>query len=187
MPTSRRSFSAVDLNRALRELNPRVKQAFELSHEALLALGIPHVVVGGLAVNAHGHQYATKDVDYLVTEADAFEGSVVVTHRPGVPFRVAEVPIDFVVEVPSYPEKVKQAMRENIAAARSRADKVVVVQDWLLVWMKLNAGRNKDRAAVEGLVKAGLDVPSVREHLVEAGPQRIVEMFDDAVATAEGE
>ena len=38
----------------------------------LTALGVPHALVGGLAVGVHGHPRATRDVDFLVgTEAFA--------------------------------------------------------------------------------------------------------------------
>ena len=42
--------------------------AFDTS-ERLRALGIPHALVGGLAVGHHGHPRATKDVDFIVGEA----------------------------------------------------------------------------------------------------------------------
>ncbi|MHB8419062.1 MAG: hypothetical protein ACYDCL_13375 [Myxococcales bacterium] len=179
------SFSKVDLDAALDEVGPHVKRAFELSHEALAAAGIPHVVVGGIAVNAYGHHYSTKDVDYLVDPADAFDGSVVLTHKQGVPFEVAGVPIDYVTGDPGFPAAVRTAIKENIEAARSRSDQTLVVQDWLLVWLKLNAGRTKDLAAVEGLIQAGLDVESVREALSEAGPKRVVDLFERCVGNAE--
>lgn len=35
----------------------------------LAALGVPHVLVGGLAVGVHGHIRATKDVDFMVGES----------------------------------------------------------------------------------------------------------------------
>lgn len=181
------TFSHVDLDEALRGIGPNVRQAFELSHDALVALRIPHVLVGGLAVNAYGHHYATRDVDYLVDAADAFTGSLVLSHRTGVPFEVKGVAIDYVTLRPDFPAGVQEAMRANVEAARSRADYTVVVQDWLLVWMKLNAGRSKDYAAVEGLLQAGLDAESVREHLRAVGPAVIVEKFARCVANAEGE
>lgn len=34
--------------------------------ERLTELGIPHVLIGGLAVGLNGHPRATKDVDYMV-------------------------------------------------------------------------------------------------------------------------
>src|SRR3982751_1359028 len=42
--------------------------------DALAAAGIPYAIVGGMAVNAHGHRRTTGDVDFLLTAAglDAF-------------------------------------------------------------------------------------------------------------------
>ena len=34
----------------------------------LTALGVPHALIGGLAVGLHGHPRATKDVDFLVVK-----------------------------------------------------------------------------------------------------------------------
>ena len=181
------SFTKIDLDKALREIGPKVQRAFDLSHGALLRAGIPHVVVGGLAVNAYGHHYSTHDVDYLVDAEDAFEGKVVLTHRPGVPFQVGGVPIDYVTEDARFPQAVREAMRANVEAARQRDDKVAVIQDWLLVWLKLNVGRSKDVAAVVGLIQAGLDVENVRDRLVDAGPERVVAFFDRCIEEAEAE
>lgn len=181
-----KSFTRVDFDKALESVSPKVRQAYELSHEALRVMGIPHVVIGGLAVNAHGHHYTTKDVDYLVDEKDAFDGTgLVVTHKRGVPFTVDGVDIDFVMERPEYPEGVRLEMRKSIETARKRNDKVVIVADWLLVWMKLNARRSKDMAAVEGLIQAGLDVESVREALSAVGPELVQQMFERCVGNAE--
>lgn len=44
-----------------------LRDALETS-ERLRQLGIPHALVGGLAVGFHGHARATKDVDYMVGE-----------------------------------------------------------------------------------------------------------------------
>ena len=41
-------------------------------------LGIPHSLIGGLAVGFHGHPRATKDVDYLVGN-EAFQSLEPVT------------------------------------------------------------------------------------------------------------
>ena len=180
------SQTLIDFDDALKNVGADVQQAFYLSHEALKSAGIPHVVVGGLAINAYGHRYSTKDVDYLVEAKDAFDGDMVVTHRAGVPTRVGKVLIDYVLEDARFPDGVRRAMRDSVEAARAREDKTGVVRDWLLVWMKLNAGRSKDLAGIEGLVRAGLDTRSVREALVAVGPDRVVSLFDRCVQVAEG-
>ena len=44
-----------------------VHQAADRLCQKLDELGIPYAICGGLAVNAHGHQRATTDVDVLLT------------------------------------------------------------------------------------------------------------------------
>jgi hypothetical protein len=62
---------------------------------ALTALGIRHVVVGGLAVSANGHLSATRVVDFLVGD-EAFEHHPegFVSRKPGVPVQVNGVAIE---------------------------------------------------------------------------------------------
>jgi hypothetical protein len=55
---------------------PKVLDAMRLASNALSALGVRHVVVGGLAVGANGNPRATRVVDFLVGD-EAFE------HHPG--------------------------------------------------------------------------------------------------------
>ncbi len=45
---------------------PRVLDALRVASEQLTRVGIRHALVGDLAVGAHGHPRATKDVDFLV-------------------------------------------------------------------------------------------------------------------------
>jgi hypothetical protein len=51
-----------------------VHQTMRRVSDALAAAGIPYAIVGGMAVNAHGHRRTTGDVDFLLTAAglDAF-------------------------------------------------------------------------------------------------------------------
>ena len=42
-----------------------LRRAADISR-LLAELGIPHVLIGGLAVGVHGHPRATSDVDFLV-------------------------------------------------------------------------------------------------------------------------
>jgi hypothetical protein len=60
-----RTPTRIGLEAALGCVSTQVKQALELSHERLAGLGIPHVLIGGLAVGVHGYPYATQDVDWL--------------------------------------------------------------------------------------------------------------------------
>lgn len=69
----------------------------KVASAALKQVGVRHVVVGGLAVGANGYPRATKDVDFLVGD-EAFERHAggLVTLRPGVPFQVNRVAVDFI-------------------------------------------------------------------------------------------
>lgn len=166
------------LDAALKCVGPNVKQAFEKSHERLAEMGIPHALVGGLAVGSHGHQYATTDVDWLVPDS-AFEGGLVVTFRPGMPIRVDDVAVDYLV--PDGPANVMTEMREALAASEASLDHVIVASEELLVWMKLKAGRPKDIVHVTELLRAGqIDAESVRDFLVEAGDPLVLKRFAHA-------
>ncbi len=69
---------------------------FEPIFEALNATGVRYVVVGGLAVNLHGHQRFTKDVDVVIellperTE-HALEALRAIGYEPRLPVRLAEI------------------------------------------------------------------------------------------------
>src|SRR5205809_2111996 len=74
---------------------PKVLDALKIASRALANAGVRHVVVGGLAVGAHGYPRATKDVDFLVGD-EAFEQHPggLVTMRAGIPIQVNGVAID---------------------------------------------------------------------------------------------
>jgi hypothetical protein len=56
-----------------------IDDAIEMG-QLLAGLGIPHALVGGLAVGLNGHPRATKDVDYLVGR-EAFEITALAANR----------------------------------------------------------------------------------------------------------
>lgn len=170
------------LEAALDGVNARVRRAFEISHEQLTALGIPHALVGGLAVGAHGYQYATQDVDWLVPTAAAFDGTAFLMFKPGVPIRAENVVIDYLT--PEGPPNVVEAMEIALRTSEATPGHVVIVPPELLVWMKLKAGRGKDTGAIIELLHAGLNEDSVRAFLLEAGNKKVIDRFDAAVQKA---
>ena len=167
---------------ALDGVNQRVRRAFETTHERLAELGIPHVLIGGLAVGVHGYQYATQDVDWLVTAEKAFEGTTVLTYKPGIPIRAENVNIDYLT--PEGPPSVIEAMEAALATSEANPGHVVVVPVELLVWMKLKAGRGKDTAAIIELLHTGQDGDRIRAFLVTAGNKKVLDRFDAAVQKA---
>jgi hypothetical protein len=156
---------------------PEVLHAMRIASEALKRAGVRHVVVGGLAVGANGFPRATRDVDFLVGE-EAFEHHPggLVTLRPGVPFQVNRVAVDFIgVEA-----------GEGFLAAALDADAGSMIEGPPLVYMKLKSPRHKDRTDVIELIKAGLDVERCRDYLSDHAPSFVAD-FDDAVRRARAE
>ena len=156
---------------------PEVLDAMKVASAALKRAGVRHVVVGGLAVGAHGFPRATKDVDFLVGD-EAFEHHAggLVTLRPGVPFQVNRVAVDFVGAEPS----------EGFLAAALDAEPGSVIDGPPLIYMKLKSPRHRDRTDVIELIKSGLDVGRCRDYLSAHAPSFLAEL-DAAVALARAE
>ncbi len=128
---------------------------------ALTALGVPHALVGGLAVGLHGHPRATKDVDFIVG-AEAFATtSPLLTFREELADVVRWGVVDLIAALPEDP-----VLMAELVAGTTGSVPVVGIE--VLVLMKLRASRTQDIADVEALVRAGADVAAVlaflREH-----------------------
>ena len=156
---------------------PEVLEAMKVASEALKRVGVRHVVVGGLAVGANGFPRATRDVDFLVGD-EAFERHTggLVTLRPGVPFQVHRVAVDFIGA-----EAGEGFLEEALGAEPGS-----IIDGPPLVYMKLKSPRHKDRTDVIELVKAGLDLDRCRSYLAAHAPS-FVALFDDAVRRAHAE
>lgn len=144
---------------------------------ALTKLGIRHVVVGGLAVGANGHPSATKVVDLLVGD-EAFEEHPggFITMRPGVPIQVNGIAIDL-LSVSDGEEHLATALEAPPGSS---------IEAPQLIYLKLKSPRQKDRADVIELIKAGIDIDAARRYLAANAPQ-LVARFDEAVAQAAAE
>jgi hypothetical protein len=156
---------------------PQVVEAMRSASRALSALGIRHVVVGGLAVAANGYPRATKDVDFLVGD-EAFEHHPggFVSMKPGVPIQINGIAIDLLSV---------QAGEEHLARALE-APMGSMIEAPELVYLKLKATRQKDRADVVELIKAGIDIAACRGYLTAHAPG-LVALFEDSVARAAAE
>jgi hypothetical protein len=159
---------------------PRVLAAMRGASRALSALGVRHAVAGGLAVGAHGYPRNTTDVDLLVGE-EAFEHHAggLVTLKPGVPIQVDGVGVDLLAT------SGDDAFLERSLAPPLR-DEIPVVPAGVLVYLKLKSPRLKDRADVVELIKAGLDVASVRQFLAREAPALVVKL-EECLAQARQE
>lgn len=156
-------------------VSPRVLDAAKRASDAITAMGVRHVVVGGLAVGANGYPRATADVDFLVGE-EAFEHHAggVVTLR--VPVQVNGVAVDYLSIDTEEPHLLGALSAEPWSFAPAP----------VVVYLKLKSPRSKDRTDVIELIKAGIDVDACRQYLV-AHASRFIPLFDDAVRTAREE
>lgn len=156
---------------------PEVLEAMKVASAALRKANVRHVLVGGLAVGAHGFPRATRDVDFLVGD-EAFERHAggLVTLRPGVPFQVNHVAVDFLGAEPG----------ETFLAAALDAPAGSTIGGPALVYMKLKSPRHRDLTDVIELVKAGIDVGACRAYLQMHAPS-FVAALDAAVERARAE
>jgi hypothetical protein len=154
-----------------------VLDAMRVASVALRRVGVRHVVAGGLAVGANGFPRATRDIDFLVGD-EAFEQHEggLVTLRPGVPFQVNGVAVDFLTVGPG----------EAFLAAALTAPPGSFLDGPALIYLKLKSPRHKDRTDVIELIKSGIDVDACRSYLAAHAPA-FVASFDEAGARAASE
>ncbi len=154
----------------------KVLQAMRTASRQLAKLGVKHALVGGLAVGAHGHPRATKDVDFLVSE-DAFEqhDGGLVTMKYGMPIQVDGVLIDFL-----------SAHAMHVPLTSDGVSDVPVAALSTLVHLKLLSPRHKDGADLVELIKAGVDAASVRSYLEQQAPE-LTAKWDAFVTDAQAE
>ncbi len=144
----------------------------------LSELGIPHVLIGGLAVGVHGHPRATKDVDFLVG-AEAFEStSPLLIYREELRDLTRLGVIDFLSVPRAYPSLV-----EHLGSARV-GEEVPVIPVEGLILLKLHADRPQDRADIVALLRAGADTTRVTRYLREYAP-KLVARFAELVPSSQ--
>ena len=161
-------------------VSPRVLAAMRRASSALTSLGVRHALAGGLAVGAHGYARNTRDVDLLVGD-EAFERHPggLVTLKPGVPIQIDGVGVDL-LSTSGDDAFLERSLPQPVEG------EIPVISAGTLVYLKLKSPRLKDRADVVELVKAGLDVPSVRTSLERDAPS-LVDKLDECLAQARTE
>jgi len=139
-------------------VSDRVLGAMRAAAAELSRLGVRHWLVGALAVGAHGHPRATKDVDFLVGD-EAFEthGGGLVTMKPGMPIQANGVVVDHLSA-----QSDEAFLREALPPA---SEELSVAPIEVVFYLKLKSPRAKDRADVVELIKAGADVARCRAWL----------------------
>lgn len=156
---------------------PKVLEALRLASEALTLAKVRHVVVGGLAVGAHGYPRATRDVDFLVgAEAFHHHASGLVTMRPEIPFQVNGIAVDL----------LSVAAGENFLDAALAAPPGTIIDAAPLVYLKLKSPRRKDQVDVIEMIKGGIDTRQCGAYLTTHAPA-YVDAFSECIAVAEAE
>ena len=160
-------------------VSDQVIKAMQAAHEVLERAGIPHALVGALAVGAYGYPRASKDVDFLVgDEAFDYHGSGIVTLKAGIPIEYKGIVIDPISISPGS-EHLRAGLEASLVS-----DGIPVLPPEALVYMKLMSPRRKDAADVVELVAAGLDVKSVMKYL-SSNAAYLKDKFSELVSEAE--
>jgi hypothetical protein len=133
----------------------------------LAELGVPHALVGGLAVGLHGHPRATRDVDYMVG-AEAFEATdPLLVYRAELKEHIRVGVIDLLAVPVEHPW-----LAEELGLVQVGEIHVISVEG--LIEMKLLANRGQDREDVRQLLAAGADPAGVAAYLAERTPELLV-------------
>jgi hypothetical protein len=172
MPTHR-TFRAnppkpgIDLAAAFEAAPPKIASAARAASEALTKAGIRHALCGGLAVGAHGYPRNTKDVDFLVGPEAFIKHGSFITFHPSFPISIEGVAVDAVL-----PEAHEKFL--VMALARSEeSEGLAVVPIEVLLYLKVIAGRARDKGDFIGLVKAGAPTEPAGEALAQHSPEHL--------------
>jgi hypothetical protein len=171
--------SGPDLLEAASAVSEKVMLAAHDASKELSALGIRHAVVGGIAVGAYGAPRATKDVDFLVNQADAFNGITILSFKPGVPIAVRGVVVDYLT--PEGNDHV-ELLRQALADARESEGIPVVPLEALIV-LKLQAARRRDLDDVARLCETADVADHIRKYIAANTPE-LLARFDLALGDA---
>lgn len=162
--------------------------ARELSQK-LTAAGIPHAIVGGIAVGAHGWARATKDIDILVpsnVDLDEITGNkgrlIMAASFNGRTVKMNGVIVDFLSPAAEDTDFLDEAV-----ALAERVGGLPIIPLGALVAMKMHASRERDEVDVIEVLKAAGDLDAaadeVRAYLAAHAPQ-FSEDFDSMVLRA---
>ena len=158
---------------------PQVREAVITTAAQLERLGIRHALAGGLAVGAHGYVRATTDVDFWVGEEAFVHQGLIVTFKEGVPIEVDGIRIDYLSPAGLGPQM------ESVLNHPAISEGIPIAPIDALIYMKLKASRRRDLLDVVELIKAGIDLQSVREYLQRYASD-LLPKLEELVKEAEG-
>mgnify|MGYP003375018082 CR=1 FL=1 len=146
--------------RAMRPELPLVDQGLAALRRLLAEAGVPHVLVGGVAVLHHGYVRATRDLDLLLARADAARLEPLLDRhgfeRPAtnrLRHRASGVDVDLLFAGEPRPRPGAPPYPSPLELGRSAREPDVVDLPALFE-LKLTARRHQDLADVVALLKA---------------------------------
>lgn len=146
-------------------VHPNVISAMMESSRRMTAAGVRHALAGALAVGAYGYARNSNDVDFVVgDEAFVLHAGGVLTVNPQVPIRVGNVHVD------PLPIGAGDAHLVEAMGRSTLSEGIPVLPVEALIYMKLKAGRSKDKGDVVELLKAGADPVLLMDYIVRNAP-----------------
>jgi hypothetical protein len=168
-----------DLGPVLELVSDDIRRALTATCAALRENGIDHVLIGGLAVGAYGYPRTTKDVDFLVGDKAFREhGGGIITMHPEVPFAVGRIPVDTLAIGPG------QEFLADVFGHHPISEGVPIIPLPALVYLKLVAGRARDRSDVIMLLEAGAHAGELRNYIADHSPH-LVNKLETWIAEAD--
>ena len=150
-----------------------LKRAADVSRR-LAELGVPHVLVGGLAVGVHGHPRYTRDVDFMVGNEAFASTSPLFVYREELKELVRVGETDLMSVPTKYPGLTDELRVE---------DEIPVISLRALILLKLDAFRARDQEDVRVLLSlAPKQIRPVRDYLQEQASEltsRLAEVLSD--------
>jgi hypothetical protein len=157
----------------------KIIDVIHMASERLTALGVRHVLIGAVAVNAYGRSRTTQDVDFLVGPEAFVENGPIVYHKLGLPLTINDVVIDYLTLDTFDAENELNNELDNPEVSEG----VPIISGPALIYTKLVANRRRDKDDIIELMRLGISERSVRAYLKEHAPDapELLERFDDLV------
>ncbi len=134
--------------------------------QRLAGLGVPHALIGGLAVGVHGHPRATKDVDFLVGKEAFAATHPVLVYRDELSDLVRLGAVDLLAVPLARPDLSR-------VLGLPGSDEIPVIPVEALILMKVDAHRPQDRADVVALLRSGIELGEIRSFLQVHAPDLV--------------
>ena len=166
-----------------------VHQTMRRLVQRLEKANIPHAIAGGMAVNAHGHERMTRDVDVLLTRAGFTEFRRLFVPKyykpvPGLPRRFIDRKnqrtVDFLL-TGSFPGSGKPGpiAFPDPSAVREVIQSIPYLDLVTLIQLKLSARRHQDFADVVSLSRAHNLDESFADRLHPSSRRDYLECLDE--------